>query len=304
MTGTDIPLLSVVIPCYNEKQNLPELHRRCRAELPAGTELVFVDDGSTDGSSAWLRALPARDPDSRIILLARNCGQYQAIRCGFDFARGSYIATLDADLQNPPGELVRLLASFTDTVDAVVGRRECRHDAFWRRCASAAISRWASTLTGVRLHDYGCMLRVYRRPVIERIRACPERTTYLNVLLTWLAPNTREVPVAHAAREHGRSRYRLRALIRCAFDIITGFSEPPFYLLLPAGLAAVLAAAALATARIFAGPDVVGWQTVVALLLGGVILGVQGLLGEYLVRIYRETRRRPTVFIAETCNCT
>ena len=214
--------LSVVIPLWNEAPSLGPLHARLSRtlkEIGRSYEIVFVDDGSRDESADVLRRLHARDGAVRVIRLARNYGQYPALLAGMERARGEVIVTLDADLQNPPEEIPRLLAALVDGVDVVGGRRVSRRDPWTRRAASWLVNRAASAAVGVRLRDCGCMLRAHRRPVIERILAFPGSRRYIPVLAAAVAASMKEIPVAHGAREHGRSKYGLRRLLRLTFDL-------------------------------------------------------------------------------------
>jgi undecaprenyl-phosphate 4-deoxy-4-formamido-L-arabinose transferase len=216
------PALSVVIPVFNEARNLRPLHERLARTLERvgrPYEIIFVDDGSRDESADVLRALRARDAAVRMIRFSRNYGQHAALLAGMERARGEIVVTLDADLQNPPEEIPRLLAALVDGVDVVGGRRVSRRDPWARRAASWLVNRATSAAVGVRLRDCGCMLRAHRRSVIERILAFPGSRRYLPVLAAAFASSMREIPVGHSAREHGRSRYGLLRLLRLALDL-------------------------------------------------------------------------------------
>jgi undecaprenyl-phosphate 4-deoxy-4-formamido-L-arabinose transferase len=216
-------VISIVIPVFN---NGGAMIRECQAALAVvldtiaePAEIIFVDDGSRDESSVQLRALRARDNAVRVIRFTRNYGQHAALLAGMERARGEVIVTLDADLQNPPEEIPRLLAALVDGVDVVGGRRVSRHDPWTRRAASWLVNRATSAAVGVPLRDCGCMLRAHRRSVIERILAFPGSRRYIPVLAAVFASSMKEIPVAHSAREHGRSKYGLLRLLRLAFDL-------------------------------------------------------------------------------------
>jgi undecaprenyl-phosphate 4-deoxy-4-formamido-L-arabinose transferase len=216
------PALSVVIPLFNEARSLDPLHQRLTRtleELGRPYEIIFVDDGSCDESADVLRALRARDAAVRMIRFNRNYGQHAAVFAGMERARGEIVVTLDADLQNPPEEIPRLLAALVNGVDVVGGRRVSRRDPWARRAASWLVNRATSAAVGVRLRDYGCMLRAYRRSVIDRILAFPGVPRYIPVLAAAFASSMTEIPVGHSPREHGRSRYGLVRLARLAFDL-------------------------------------------------------------------------------------
>jgi undecaprenyl-phosphate 4-deoxy-4-formamido-L-arabinose transferase len=216
------PALSIVIPVFNEARSLRALHQRLARTLEVvgrPYEIIFVDDGSRDESADVLRALRAGDAAVRMIRFSRNYGQHAALLAGMERARGEIVVTLDADLQNPPEEIPRLLAALVDGVDVVGGRRVRRRDPWARRAASWLVNRATSAAVGVRLRDCGCMLRAHRRSVIDRIVAFPGSRRYLPVLAAAFASSMTEIPVGHSAREHGRSRYGLLRLLRLAFDL-------------------------------------------------------------------------------------
>ena len=216
------PALSIVIPVFNEAPSLVALHQRLARTLERigrPYEIIFVDDGSRDESADVLRALRARDAAVRMIRFNRNYGQHAALFAGMERARGEIVVTLDADLQNPPEEIPRLLAALETGADVVGGRRVSRRDPWGRRAASWLVNHATSAAIGVRLRDYGCMLRAYRRSVIDRILAFPGTPRYIPVLTAALACSMTEIPVDHRAREHGRSRYGPLRLLGLAFDL-------------------------------------------------------------------------------------
>ena len=222
MSETQRPALSVVIPVFNEAQSLEPLYQRLTRTLEKvgrPYELIFVDDGSRDTSADILRALRARDAAVRMIRFNRNYGQHAALFAGMERARGEIVVTLDADLQNPPEEIPRLLAALGERVDVVGSRRVNRRDPWARRAASWLVNRMTSAAVDARLRDYGCMLRAYRRPVIDRILTFPGVPRYIPVLAAAFASSMTEIPVGHSAREHGRSRYGVLRLLGLAFDL-------------------------------------------------------------------------------------
>ncbi len=299
----ETPEISVVIPIYNEMENLHPLHERLSRTLE-GTgrryEVWYIDDGSSDGSLARLRALADRDAHVHVIELTRNFGQHAAVLAGFAAARGEVIVTLDGDLQNPPEEIPRLVAKIDEGYEVVGGWRENRQDPLFRRLASAAINRLTAIAVGVKMHDYGCMLRAYRRAIVQQIVDCDERASFIPALANALANRTTEIEVGHADRWSGTSKYSLLKLMRLSFDLITGFSLLPVQLVSLAGiLVAVVGVgfgAFLLVRRLFVGPESEGVFTLFAILfvfIGVLILAV-GIVGEYVGRIYLEVRRRPT----------
>ncbi|HEY2797944.1 MAG TPA: glycosyltransferase [Thermoanaerobaculia bacterium] len=295
--------VSVVIPVYNEEGNLPELLPRLAAVMDATGhpyELVFVDDGSSDGSLAFLKDAARRRPDRvRVLELARNFGQHQAILAAFQNVTGDVVVTLDADLQNPPEEIPKLLAKVDEGYDVVGGVRLDRQDSALRRLASALVNRVTVAITRLRLTDFGCMLRAYSREVVEEINRCDEGSTFIPALAQSFARKPTEVEVAHAARRHGESAYSLYRLVRLNFDLMTGFSLVPLQAF---GLLGTLVAFGgiafgifLFVRRLIHGAEVEGVFTLFAILftLLGVAMAGLGIVGEYVGRIYQQVRGRP-----------
>src|SRR6187397_2449947 len=225
------PVLSVVIPVYNEEAGLAAMFARLYPALDAlgvAYEVIFVNDGSRDRSAALLKDQFAARPDvTRVILFNANYGQHLAILAGFERVRGERIVTLDADLQNPPEEIHKLLAAMDDGADYVGGVRRVREDSWWRRRASRLMNRLRERITRIRMTDQGCMLRAYSRDVIDAINACSEVSTFIPALAYTFSHSPIEVMVRHEERAAGESKYRLYQLIRLNFDLITGFSIVP-----------------------------------------------------------------------------
>ncbi|MDR3392940.1 MAG: glycosyltransferase [Sulfuriferula sp.] len=301
------PQLSVVIPVYNEEQGLQALFDRLYPALDAlkqSYEVIFINDGSRDRSAAMLREQFGVRPDvTRVVLLAGNFGQHMAIMSGFAHCRGERIVTLDADLQNPPEEIRKLLAKMDEGYDYVGGVRQQRQDASWRRHASWAMNRLRERITHVVMTDQGCMLRAYSREIIYAINHSHEVNTFIPALAYTYARHPGEVEVAHEERAAGESKYSLYQLIRLNFDLVTGFSLVPLQMfsLIGVGLSILSAffVAYLAYRRIFYGPEVDGVFTlfgIVFFLMGAILFGI-GLLGEYIGRIYQQVRQRPRYLI-------
>ena len=295
--------VSVVVPVYNEEGNLPELLRRLGAEMDSAGrpyELVFVDDGSRDRSLEILRAAARERPDRiRVLELARNFGQHQAILAAFQQVSGDVIVTLDADLQNPPEEIPKLLAKIEEGYDVVGGVRQSRQDSWLRRAASRIVNRVTTAITRMKLTDFGCMLRAYSRDVVEEINRCDEASTFIPALAQSFARRPTEIEVAHAARQHGVSHYSLYRLVRLNFDLMTGFSLVPLQAF---GLFGTLVAFGgiafgvfLLVRRLVVGAEVEGVFTLFAILftLLGVAMAGLGIVGEYVGRIYQQVRGRP-----------
>jgi undecaprenyl-phosphate 4-deoxy-4-formamido-L-arabinose transferase len=304
------PYLSVVVPVFNEEESLPELLSRLSPALSAlarSYEVVLVNDGSRDRSLELLREATARDPHLTVIDFNRNYGQHSAIFAGFEAARGEIIVTLDADLQNPPEEIGKLVARMEEGFDVVGSVRIKRQDPFFRRLASRLVNRVTSMATGVQLSDYGCMLRAYRRDVVKTLCQSKEISTFIPVLADMFAGRVTEVPVAHAERLKGKSKYSLWKLLRLQFDLLTSFSLWPLRSTMVMGVlmavASMLAALVLIAGRIIKGHEwaVSGVFTLFAVLFFfvGAMFFALGLLGEYVGRIYMEVRHRPRYVIRQ-----
>ena len=304
------PYLSVIIPVYNEEENLRELGARLMRVLTGmgrPFEIILVDDGSTDRSWDLLSELHGQYPQNlRALQFNRNFGQHQAIFAGFQAARGRVMVTLDADLQNPPEEIPRLVAKLEEGYDTVGGWRENRQDSLFRRLPSHLVNFIMSKVTGTKLRDYGCMLRAYRREVIDSINQCHETSSFIPALANLYSRRVAEIPVGHAERERGQSKYGLIKLLRLNFDLMTGFSNFPIHVVGFTGVAiaflGLLFGLLLFIRRLFVGPEVEGVFTLFAILFIFVGLNTLGLalVGEYVGRIYREVRGRPRYLIRQT----
>jgi len=302
------PAVSVVIPVFNEAAGLARLHARLAAVLDGldrTAEVVYVDDGSVDGSLAALLAIQELDPRVTVVSLARNAGQHAAVLAGFAESRGAVVVTLDADLQNPPEEIVRLLAQIDAGHDVVGTWRESRADPALRRAVSWGISRLVSRSVGVDIRDCGSMLRAYRRDVVDQVVRTAERAPFIPVLAASVARSPVDIASAHAPRHAGRSRYSLLRFMRLGFDVTTGFSMVPIQLVSLVGIGVALAGMGfgvfLFVRRLIVGPESEGVFTLFAILfvfLGFLIFAV-GMVGEYVGRIYLEVRGRPSFVVRE-----
>jgi undecaprenyl-phosphate 4-deoxy-4-formamido-L-arabinose transferase len=302
------PDISVVIPVYNEEEGLPQLFARLYPALDAlgrSYEVVFVDDGSADRSVAELREQFERRPDvTRVVVLARNAGQHLAILAAFMHTRGTYVITLDADLQNPPEEIARLVAAMDSGADYVGTIRISRQDRLWRKAASRLMNRLREGTTSIRITDQGCMLRGYHRSVIDALNRCTEASTYVPALAYTFARHPVEIEVAHAERTVGQSKYSLFHLIRLNFDLMTGFSVAPLQFFSMSGIVIALLSLGfviyLAIRRVIMGPEAEGVFTLfgIAFFLIGVALIGLGVVGEYVGRIYEQVRQRPRYTVA------
>ena len=304
------PLLSVVIPVYNEAAGLQALFDRLYPALDAlriGYEVIFVNDGSRDKSAVLLKDQFNSRPDvTRVVLFNANYGQHLAILAGFERVRGERIVTLDADLQNPPEEIHKLLAAMDAGADYVGGVRRVREDSWWRRSASRLMNRLRERITRIRMTDQGCMLRAYSRDIVDAVAAAREVSTFIPALAYTFAHHPVEVDVMHEERAAGESKYSIYRLIRLNFDLITGFSLVPLQLFSVAGMVVALTSVVLYVVvivqRAIVGGFVEGikafWdRDILAFFLIGCIMFGVGLLGEYVGRIYQQVRDRPRYVI-------
>ena len=294
--------VSVVIPVYNEEANLPMLFSRLYPVLDGiqgGCEVIFTDDGSSDGSARLLAAQHAKRPDvTRVIEFNANYGQHMAVMAAFERVRGRVIVTLDADLQNPPEEIPKLLEKFDQGHDCVGGVRTDRQDSFFRRHVSRWMNVVRSRLTNISMSDQGCMLRAYSREVVDAIVASRAVSTFIPALANSLAGNPAEVSVKHEERHAGTSNYSLFRLIRLNFDLITGFTIVPLQLFtlfaLTCSAGSFLLVVVMATRRVIFGSEEGGLFTLFGILfflISVCMVGI-GLIGEYVGRTYQAVRRR------------
>ena len=300
--------LSVVIPMLNEARNLAPLFARLFPVLEAlgePFEVVAIDDGSTDDTLALLRAEQAQHPQVRVLSFARNFGQHAAVMAGFEASRGEWVITIDADLQNPPEEIPHLVAALREGHDLVNTYREGRQDTFFRRAASCITNALVRRFSGIRLRDFGCMLRGYHRDVVVPMTRRKEFRTFIPALAMLYARDPVEIPVAHAPREQGASNYSLLRLFSLQLDLVTSFSLAPLRMLFVLGWLIALLGMGFGTLlmvlRFVHGPQwaAEGVFTLFAILF--FFVGAQfiafGLLGEYIGRIYQEVRSRPTYLL-------
>lgn len=306
--------VSVVIPVYNEQESLPELVRRTDAacaQVGLDYEILLVDDGSSDRSGEMIADV-ADMPGSHVVgvLLNRNYGQHSAIMAGFSHVTGDLIITLDADLQNPPEEIPNLVNAALQGYDVVGTVRQNRQDSWFRRRASRTINGLIQRVTGKAMGDYGCMLRAYRRHIVDAMLNCHERSTFIPILANTFARRTIELPVKHAEREFGDSKYSFMKLINLMYDLVTCLTTTPLRLLSIVGSLIALAGFAfsliLIVLRLFlgaswAGDGVFMLFAVLFIFVGAQFIGM-GLLGEYIGRIYNDVRARPRYFIQRVIN--
>ena len=305
--SAQVPEISVVIPIFNEQENIDNLCTRLLKTMDSikrSYEVIFVDDGSSDHSSSMLRSwFKKRSDVIRVITFNGNYGQYVAILAGFEHVRGETIVTLDADLQNLPEEIPVLLKKMEEGYDLVGGYRAQRHDNFFRTYASKIVNFIRYRATGIKMLDHGCMLRAYKRHIIDEVVKTRETSTFITALAQKFAWNAVDIPVSHEERNAGSSKYSLYKLIRITFDLLTGFSLIPLQIFTMLGM--IISSASFIYFLVEVFKKIVTHHhgyglhfAFVFLLLSVIVLGI-GLLGEYLGRAYFAICEHPSFVIRD-----
>jgi len=305
--------LSVVIPVYNEEENIYELYNKLRKVLPTlnkSYEIIFVDDGSKDNSFKILKSIHEKDNRVKIIKLKRNFGQTAALSAGFSYANGSIIVTMDADLQNDPEDIPVLLKKIEEGYDLVSGWRADRKDPFFTKKLPSKLSNWlASKLTGVQLHDFGCTLKAYRSEVVKNLNLYGEMHRFIPALASWMGASIAEVKVKHFPRKRGKSKYGIGRLIRGFLDLIVvkfllSYSTRPIQLFGALGILSFLIGFIIGlylTIEKFLFGASLANRPLLLLSVLLIFIGIQfitmGLLGEIVSRIYYEMGNRKVYFI-------
>lgn len=302
-----MPEISVVIPVYNEEESLPSLFAAlwpAVSSMGRTFEIIFVNDGSRDRSMDMLASFHAEHPGEVVVIdLSTNFGQHMAILAGFERSRGRYVITLDADMQNPPSEIPKLVAKLDAGYDVVGTYRADRHDPMFRKFVSKMANTVTNRIAKLDIRDYGCMLRGYSREIIDVINSAQETTTFIPALARKFASRPIEIPVDHREREQGVSKYGIFQLLRLNFDLMTGFSIVPLQIVTMLGMSLSALSFVLVCymflRRIFIGPEVDGVFTLFAIqfFLMGVMLSCLGVCGEYIGRMHREISKRPRYMI-------
>jgi len=307
--------VSVVVPVYNEEESIPEMHRQLTEVLSAlgrSYEILVIDDGSRDRSFELLKALHENDRRLRVIRFRRNFGQTAAFAAGFEYARGDVIITIDADLQNDPADIPRLLEKIEEGYDIVSGWRVKRKDLFFSRTLPSMIAnRLISETTSVRLHDYGCSLKAYRSEIAKNVQLYGEMHRFIPAVASWMGTRTAEIPVNHHPRKYGKSKYGISRTIRVFLDMLTvrfllSYATRPLHIFGSIGLftsgVGVLIGLYLAVLKIFLGQSI-GSRPLLTLAVLLILIGVQmitmGLLGEMVARIYHESQGKRIYVIRE-----
>jgi undecaprenyl-phosphate 4-deoxy-4-formamido-L-arabinose transferase len=302
----DKPYVSILIPVLNEEESLLELNNRLQDTLKGirkPYEIIYINDGSTDTTEALLEGFHTDDKRVKVIELNRNYGQHMALFAGFEFAKGEIVITIDADLQNPPEEIPKLIEKAEEGYEVVATYRKKRKDSLFRKLPSYIVNKITAKLVGVKLRDYGCMLRAYRKNIINYMNMCPESSSFIPALANTFAKKITEIEVAHEERKKGTTKYSLFKLWRLNFDLMTSFSLWPIQIISTLGIAiaavGLLFALFLFVRRLFIGPEGEGVFTLFGILF--FFIGIQilalGIIGEYIGRIYQEVRRRPRFII-------
>jgi len=311
-------MISITIPVYNEEETLPHLRERlleALPKLPQAWEAILVNDGSTDRTAELLDEMARAHPQFKVVHFRRNFGQTAAMQAGFDFAQGDIIVPMDADLQNDPEDIARLVAELERGLDVCSGWRRNRQDAALRRnLPSRLANRLISFISGVRLHDYGCTLKAYRRDVIAGVRLYGEMHRFVPIYASWMGARVGEIPVGHHARKFGASKYGLERVFKVVMDLLvvkflSGYAQKPMYVFGGAGVASLglgLIAGLFALYLKFA-QGVTFVQTplplfVVFSVLTAIICFLMGLLAEMLTRTYHESQGKTTYMVRNTRN--
>jgi glycosyltransferase involved in cell wall biosynthesis len=312
------PRISIVIPLYNEEESIARLYEeltRAIANYGQPAEVIIIDDGSRDRSFALLSDIAARDPRFTIIRFRRNFGQTAGFAAGFAQARGDVVITMDADLQNDPMDIPLLMGKIDEGFDIVSGWRKDRQDRFLdRRLPSMMANRLISNVTDVRLHDYGCSLKAYRRDVLQHVRLYGELHRFVPALASQAGGTVAEVPVNHRARQYGKSKYGISRTIRVMLDLINvwflgSYSTRPIHVFGTLGFASaamgVVVGVYLSFLKIFLGQSI-GNRPLLLLAVLLVVIGVQlvtmGLLGEMITRTYYESQNKTIYVVREIVN--
>ena len=318
-SGCDVRKISLIIPVFNEEENLEALQQEITEALEKlkgryDSEIVYVDDGSSDRSFSILKALREKDPRVKIIRFRKNYGQTAALAAGFDNASGDVVITMDADRQNDPNDIPLLLEKINEGFDVVSGWRKDRKDPFInRRLPSMMANGLISMITKVHLHDYGCTLKAYRKNVIKNINLYGEMHRFIPAIASWLGVTIAEVPVNHRPRVAGKSKYGISRTVRVILDLITvkfllSFSTRPIQFFglmgIVSGGVGVLIGLYLSILR-YVFSQSIGGRPLLMLAVLLILIGVQfvsmGLLGELMARTYHETQGKRIYWIREIC---
>jgi len=320
MAQTNHPALSVILPVYNEAENLRSLHESVSAvmeQVGRSHEIIYCDDGSTDGSTDILRALAVENPQVKLLLLRRNFGQTAALVAGLDHARGDILILLDSDLQNDPRDIPKLLELIDQGYDIVSGWRRRRQDPFLTKVLPSKIAnRLISWITGVHLHDHGCTLKAYRREILRGVSLYGEMHRFISIYGHWMGAKVGEVEVLHHPRRSGKSKYSLSRTFKVLLDLpvlvlMGSYLTRPIHFFGSIGIlscfAGMLCAAQVLYKKIIEPTDKAHNNPLLLLAVFFALVGIQiimiGLLAELLTRVYHESRKKKIYVLRETVNC-
>ena len=315
MDGQREPSISVIIPVYNEGQNISSLYEKLASilgRIAKDYEVIFVDDGSSDDTLTQLRSISQKDPQVRVLVFSRNFGQTAALSAGIDSSRGRIIIPMDGDLQNDPEDIAPLLQKFEEGYDVVSGWRKNRKDPFFsRRLPSVIANRVISVLGGVHLHDYGCTMKAYRRDILKNIRLYGEMHRFIPIYAHWIGARVAEIPVHHHSRKFGTSKYGISRVIKVILDLMVvkfllSYSQKPIYVFGGLGIlmiiGAILSGVYALYLKFFEGTSFIltplPLLCVLLAVLGSLSI-LMGFLAEILTRTYYESQGKPTYQIKE-----
>ena len=298
--------ISVLVPILNEEESIRELNERLHKSLDSLAktyEIIYINDGSTDGTQQLLEEFHGQDTHVRVVEFNRNYGQHMALFAGMERSRGDMVITIDADLQNPPEEIPKLVAKIDEGFEVVGTYRKERKDSIFRTLPSYIVNKITAKLVGVRLRDWGCMLRAYSRDIVDSMNMCGESASFIPALAATFARKVTEIEVRHEARKKGVTKYSLFRLLHLNFDLMTGFSLFPIQVIGMLGVMIALVGLAFAlfliVRRLIVGPEVEGVFTLFAInfVFMGIMIFALGVIGEYIGRIYQQVRGRPRFIV-------
>jgi undecaprenyl-phosphate 4-deoxy-4-formamido-L-arabinose transferase len=298
--------ISVLVPILNEEESLLELNERLNKTLETlgrTYEIIYINDGSTDSTQQILEEFHRQNNHIRVVEFNRNYGQHMALFAGMERSLGDIVITIDADLQNPPEEIPKLVAKIDEGYEVVGTYRRDRKDSIFRTLPSHIVNLITAKLVGLKLRDYGCMLRAYNRDIIDSMNMCAEAASFIPALAATFARKVIEIDVRHEARKKGTTKYSLFRLLHLNFDLMTGFSLLPIQFIGVLGVIIALVGIAFAVfliiRRLIVGPEVEGVFTLFAInfVFMGVMIFALGVIGEYIGRIYQQVRGRPRFIV-------
>jgi glycosyltransferase involved in cell wall biosynthesis len=308
--------LSILIPVFNEEENIVPLHERLTQALQKtgrAYEILFIDDGSSDGSLELLLDITQKNPNVKVISFSRNFGQTAALSAGIDFSRGEILIPMDGDLQNDPEDILSLLQKIEEGYDVVSGWRKDRKDPFFsRRLPSMIANKVISLISGVPLHDYGCTLKAYKRDILKNIRLYGEMHRFIPIYAHWIGARVAEIPVKHFPRKSGSSKYGMSRVVKVILDLMVvkfllSYSQKPIYVFGGMGLLMIfgsfLSGLYALYLKFFKGTSFILTPLpllCVFLLMLGFLSILMGFLAEILTRTYYESQKKPTYHIKET----